>query len=156
MDKGLVASRQQAAPAPQGEQLDKNAELDAQIVVLMGKKMMDEQGLKALEPALKSADPAQVVGKFLAQMVMKMAESLVPQGINPKVFLAKGGFVDQMLDYIETKLGLPKDFSDAIVGEVMETIKAAMQAAQSGSQGPSQAPPQGGPPAPQQGGMTNG
>lgn len=93
----------------------------------MGIKLLEAGGLEQIKKALESSqDPAQVIGTFLVQMIGHMGEQLASQfQIDNRVFLAKNGFLDTILDYIEAKLGYPKDFSDQIYGAVLETIKAA-------------------------------
>lgn len=101
---------------------------DVEIAVRLGIKMLSQgNGLKVIADALnKSKDPGQVVGQFLAQLMGKLAEQLKAKlNVDPKVFLAKRGFLEQILDYIEVKLGLPKDFSDQVYNEVLNAVKAA-------------------------------
>ena len=101
---------------------------DVEIAVRLAIKMLNEGGgLKIIADSIQqSKDPAQVIGKFLAQMIGQLAEKLRDEvGINPGIFIAKNGFLDQILDYIETKLGYPEDFSDQIYARVLDTIKAA-------------------------------
>lgn len=101
---------------------------DVEIAVRMGIKVLTEgNGLQVIQDALnQSKDPAQVIGQFLTQMMAKMAEQLRAKiGLDPSVFLAKRGFLETILDYIEQKLGYPKDFSDKIYDEVLNAIKAA-------------------------------
>jgi hypothetical protein len=101
---------------------------DVEIAVRMGIKLLNEgNGLKVIQDAVnQSKDPGQVIGQFLAQLMAKMAEDLQAKiGLDPKVFLAKKGFLDTILDYIEHKLGLPSDFSDKVYNEVLQVIKAA-------------------------------
>jgi hypothetical protein len=128
---------------------------DAKLVSMMGMSMLDKGGLQAIEQALNtSEDPGQVVGQFVAQMAGRLAEyTATEMGINPAVYAQPNGFVDQILNHIERKLKLPKEFSDSVYGEVMEVMKAAaMSPEQAGAQAPQQGapqgPPQAGPPAP--------
>jgi hypothetical protein len=103
---------------------------DVEIAVRMGIKFLSQgNGLQVIQQALnQSKDPAQVIGQFLTQMIAKMAEQLQAKvGLDPAVFLAKRGFLERILDYIEQKLGYPKDFSDQIYDEVLNAIKAAAQ-----------------------------
>lgn len=137
-----------AAPKP-AEQRPTN---DAEIASMMGMAMLDGGGLEVIDKALKSSqDPGQVVGQFLAQMVGQLAEfTQANMGIAPDVYLQPDGFLDQILDYIERKLNLPKEFSDQVYGETLEVIKAAAADPQGGA-------PQGGPaPAPPAGGLDTG
>jgi sulfur relay (sulfurtransferase) complex TusBCD TusD component (DsrE family) len=137
----------------------KYSQEDAELATRMGIKLLTEgNGLKVIHDAInQSQQPAQVIGQFLAQMMGQLAEQLQKEaGIDPGVFLAKDGFLDAILNYIEKKLGYPKDFSDKIYGEVLEVIKAAAMGPQAPNdvttqgQGPQQAPP---PPQQEQGGL---
>lgn len=122
----LDKSAQDQAPAEKKEY----AKEDIELAVRMAIKMLNEgNGLKLIEDSIrKSKDPAQVIGKFLAQMMGQLAEKLRDElGIDPGIFIAQGGFLDVILDYIETQLGYPADFSDKIYVEVLDTIKAAAQ-----------------------------
>ena len=99
---------------------------DLEIAFRMGVQLLNEGGLNMLNKAInESTDPAVVIGQFLAQLMGQMAESLRDEvDLDPSVFLAKGGWLDMMLDYIETKLGYPEEFSDQIYSEVLEIVKA--------------------------------
>ena len=131
---------------------------DVEMAVLMGIEILNEGGgLELIKKAIdQSQDPAQVVGQFMSQIIAQLAESLAKEyNIDPGIFLAKDGFLDYILNYIEQKLGYPADFSDEIYTQVVEIIKAAAQgpAAPNGvMEGePSTPPPQGGQPAPANG-----
>jgi len=102
---------------------------DIELLVRTGIKLLNEGGgLDVIKQALDtSQDPGQVVGQFMAQLIMKMGEDLVEQlQLDPRAFLAKGGFLEELLDYIEQKLGLPSDFSDQVYAECVEMIKAVV------------------------------
>lgn len=133
---------------------------DTEIAVRMAIQMLTQgNGLQVISDAInKSQDPAMVVGQFLSQMMGALGEQLVQQvGLDPAVFLAKEGFLDQILDYIETKLGYPEEFSDQIYMQVLETVKAAASSppapnnVMEGAYGP-----EGGVTPGPQGGMNNG
>lgn len=101
---------------------------DLEIAVLMAQDMLDGGGMDVIKNAInQSQDPALVVGQFLGQLIGQLGESLIQQfpDFDMRVFLAKGGWLDIILDYIETELGYPDNFSDQIYSEVMELIKAA-------------------------------
>lgn len=131
---------------------------DAELALRMAIKMLnDGNGLQLIKNAIdNSKDPALVIGQFLAQMMGQMGEKLGKEiGLDPRVFLAKGGFLEKILDYIEIKLGLPKEFSDEVYGTVLETIKAAAMKGQQGQPGQQPGPqaPQGAPPQPMGGSL---
>lgn len=101
---------------------------DVEIAVRMAIKMLNEgDGIQVIKDAIdKSQDPAMVIGQFLAQLMGALGEKLAQEiGLDPRVFLAKDGFLDKILDYIEVKLKYPEDFSDQIYAQVLEAIKAA-------------------------------
>lgn len=101
---------------------------DVEIAFRMAVQMLNSGGgMQVIRDAMNgSQDPAQVIGQFLAQLMGQLAEQLQGQvNLDPRVFLAKNGWLDLMLDYIESELGLPSEFSDQVYGEVLETIKAA-------------------------------
>lgn len=130
---------------------------DAELVSMMGMAALDKGGLDIIKKALDtSQDPAEVIGQFLGQMVLQMAEFTQKTfEIDPGVYMADGGFVEQILNYIETKLGLPPEFSEQLYDEVLEIMKAVanstgpkgrkaqMAQQQAGAQGGA---PAGGPP----------
>jgi hypothetical protein len=100
---------------------------DVEIAVRMAVQMLDEGGLKMMSDAIdQSNDPAMVIGQILAQMIGQLAEELNKEyNIDPRIFLAKNGWLDTILDYIEHELNYPENFSDQIYQEVLEIIKAA-------------------------------
>lgn len=115
--------------AQEGTENDQNtvSDEDVEIVTRMGiKLLMDGGAIKQIEQAIRqSEDPGQVVGQFLAQLIAQLAEQLQGQiDLDPRVFLAKGGFLENILNFIEDQLGLPEEFSDQVWGEVVEVIKA--------------------------------
>jgi hypothetical protein len=145
-----MASLDQEAPRKESKKdVGKAVPPDAKLVSMMGMAMLDKGGLQAIEQALNtSEDPGQVVGQFVAQMAGRLAEYTASEmGINPAVYAQPNGFVDQILNHIERKLKLPKEFSDSVYGEVMEVMKAEAQAPQGAEQGPPQGQPPAGPPA---------
>lgn len=114
---------------------------DTRTVVLMGKAMLKQGGLDVIKKALaQSKDKAQVIGTFLAQMTGQMAEMTAEEGIDPAIYGQPGGFLDQILDYIELQLGLPPEFSDEVYTETLETIKAASMNGQGAASAAAPAP----------------
>lgn len=118
-------------PQEQAEQAQKQYDPDhVEVAVRMGIKLLrDGGGLKLISEAMnQSKDPALVIGQFLAQLVGKLAEQLRDNyNVDPGLFVASGGFLDNILDYIEKQLKLPEEFSDQVYTQVLETIKAAAQ-----------------------------
>jgi hypothetical protein len=103
---------------------------DIELATRMGIKLLNEgNGLQIVRQAVNSSkDPAQVIGQFLAQIMAQLATALHQEyQIDPRIFLCKGGWLEHMLDYIETQLHLPKNFSDQMFAQTVEVIKAAAQ-----------------------------
>lgn len=101
---------------------------DVEILVRAGIKLLSQGGIQVIAEAINtSSDPAQVIGQFMAQLIMKMGEEMVEQlRIDPRAFLAKGGFLEELLNYIEEQLGLDPSFSDKVYSETAEVVKAAL------------------------------
>lgn len=100
---------------------------DVELVTRLGIKILREgDGLKVIQDALaQSNDPGQVVGQFLTQMITQLAEAVSKQyGLDVRAFLADGGFLENILDWLEGELSLPEDFSDQVYNEVLEMMKA--------------------------------
>jgi len=116
---------------PQAEKQEAQTEVsgdDVEIVTRMGiQLLMDGGGIDIIEKAIRqSKEPALVIGQFFAQLIGQLAEKLGGQiDLDPRVFLAKGGFLENMLNFVEKKLKLPTEFSDQVWTEVVEVIKAA-------------------------------
>lgn len=106
---------------------------DVELAVRLTIQMLNEGGaLDIIRQAInQSKDPAQVIGQLLANIAGKLAEKLRDEyQIDPRIFLAKDGWLEKVLDYIEQKLGYPKNFSDQIYQQTLEVIKAAAQGPQ--------------------------
>lgn len=123
--------------APKAEKKEAVSD-DAQLVTMMGMKMLDQGGLEVINKALQSSqDPSQVIGSFLTQLIGQMAEMTAQNlEIDPAVYTEPNGFLDQILDYIESKLGLPPEFSDQVYGDTLEMIKAAAMDPEQAKGGP--------------------
>lgn len=137
------------------KQIESNTSSDAELVSMMGMALLDNGGLETVQKALQSSeDPGQVVGQFLAQLIGQMAEFTASTlQIDPAVYTEPNGFLDQILDYIERKLGLPSEFSDQVYGDTLEVIKAAAADPQQAQQNQPQQAPSQGPGLDQMGGM---
>lgn len=133
------------------EEAVRNVPIDeeqVELVTRLAVKMLKEGGgLDTLKRALDtSQDPAQVTGQFLVQLIAALAEELSKQiDLDPRIFLAQGGFLDHILDYIEQQLSLPAEFSDEVRGECLEMIRALAQGEKKPG-GQQAGPAQGGPP----------
>ena len=139
-----------ASPASKTASLSDEEELDLRLAVAMMQRLLEEKGLDLIKQALNtSKDPAQVVGNLLSQMIVQMQENFPPElNVSPRVYLAKNGALEQILDFIEKKLGLPSRFSDDVYGTVVEIIKAGAMSPEQ-AQGGQPQPPGVAPQAPQ-------
>lgn len=130
--------------APEGEQASELEEMDLQIAVALGKRLMkDAGGLQAVGQAIEgSGDPVQAVAKFLVQLITQIKEAVGSEGVelSPRIVLANNGWVTQMLDNLEQELGLPPEFSDEVFSDVVETFKALAASPQPGTTAPSGQP----------------
>ena len=122
-------------------------EMDLQIAVSLGTKLLHKAGgLQAIQKAVESSqDPVQVISKFLVQLILQIKDVVAEQGVDlsPNIVLGQGGWLVQLLDLLEQELGLPQEWSDGIIDDVIETFKALSQGGKGGT------PPQGQQPAPQ-------
>lgn len=115
------------------EQLYKQVPVDeeqVELVTRLAVKMLREGNvLPTLKRAIdQSADPAQVVGQFIVQLIAALAENLSSEmTLDPRIFLVQDGFLDHILDYIEDQLSYPEEFSDQVRGECLEMIRALAQ-----------------------------
>lgn len=137
-----------SANKKQGADLSDEEELDLELAVKTAKKLVAEGGgFKVIQDALEtSQDPAAVLGPFFAQLFVKMQEAFPADlEVSPRVYLCKGGVLEQLLDFMEKQLGLPKEFSDEVWDSTLETIKASAQEPPAG-----EAPVEQGAPAPEQ------
>lgn len=144
-----------AEEAQQDELLTDDEETDLEIAVLLGKKLIDQGGAEVINAAQGSSDPSQVIGQFLiqlgSQLVEQMPEELKP---SPKVFLASGGWLEQMSDFLQEEYDISKEIMDRAEIYVASTAKQMAQTKQQQAAGQPAGAPQAAPPAmPMQGGM---
>lgn len=101
----------QAQQSPQ--EMTEDQEQDLSIAVNIAKNLIDDGGWDIIEQALGSNDPGQIIGQFLMQLVAQMTENL-PEGvdIDPAIYLAIGGWVEQISDYLQEEYDVPKEVMD--------------------------------------------
>lgn len=99
---------EQEAPPEEGQLLSEEEEMDLEITVRIAERLLSQGGYEVLAQAVEqSADPAQVMGTFLAQMMMQLHEGLPPEmEVSGNVYLAEGGWLDLVGDLIEETLGV--------------------------------------------------
>lgn len=148
----------QESQQPEGVPLTKEDETDLKVAVLMAKDLLDKGGFDVIDKAVDtSKDPGQVIGQFLMQMGQQLHESM-PEDMkfSPKIMLARGGWLEQVSDYIQEEGGVSKDVMDKAEIYVASTASQMAQQKQQQSGGTIegvQAPPVPAPGAPNQGAM---
>lgn len=103
---------------------------DLKIAVNIGERLIRSGGADVIMKAMKSSsDPGQVIGQFLLQMGQQMMEKMPSQmKLSPKILLAKDGWLEQMSDFIQAKLGVPKQIMDKAEIYVASTASAMANA----------------------------
>lgn len=153
---------QQQAPqeqaAPEGMALTDEEETDLKIAVLMTHRLLQDGGFDVIEKAVDSSkDPGQVIGQFLMQLGQQLHESMPDDmKLSPKIMLARGGWLEQISDYIQEEEGVKKEVMDKAEIYVASTASQMAQAKQQQSGGTIegvQAPPVPAPGTPPQGAM---
>lgn len=116
---------------------DEEADLD--IMVKMAQNMIDEGGADVIEQTGTSTDRGQVIGQFLLQLGSQLGEQL-PFEISPRIMLARGGWLEQVSDYLQDEYDIPKKDMDRAEIFVASSAQGMAQ-----GQAGQQAAPQGAP-----------
>lgn len=108
-----MALEDEMTQAPQEQGLTDEQEADLSIAVNVAKDLIDQGGFDVIEQALATKDPGQIIGQFLMQMVSQMGEQL-PQDVtlDPAIFFAVGGWIEQISDYLQEEYDVPKEVMD--------------------------------------------
>ena len=141
-----LEDRLQEQQSPQ--EMTEDQEQDLSIAVNICKNLIDDGGIEVIEQALQTPDPGQVIGQFLMQMVAQMTENL-PNGveIDPAIYLAVGGWVEQISDYLQEEYDVPKqvmDRAEIFIGTAANEMAAGAQAQQQQQAAPPMPQQQGG------------
>lgn len=92
-------------------QLTDAEENELDIMVKLAQNMIDEGGIDAIDSASGSKDAGQVIGQFLMQLGSQLGEQL-PFEISPRIMLARGGWLEQVSDYLQEEYNIPKKDMD--------------------------------------------
>ena len=92
-------------------QLTDAEENELDIMVKLAQNLIDEGGIEAIDMAKGSKDPGQVIGQFLMQLGSQLGEQL-PFEISPRIMLARGGWLEQVSDYLQDEYGFSKKDMD--------------------------------------------
>lgn len=149
-DKVKKQEAMEEKEAPSKELLTDEEEEDLKIAVMLSENLIDDGGWEVISQALEqSSDPGQVIGDFLMKLVMQISEQMPNEiTLSPRVFLAEGGWVEQISDYLQEQYGVPQDVMDR--AEIYIGTQA-MSMAQGAAQQQTQSAPQ--PAAPAAGGL---
>jgi hypothetical protein len=123
-------------PNPKGTPLTDEEELDLKIGVMMAEQMLNKGGFDVIETAVdQSKDPGQVIGQFIMQLGQQLMESMPDDmKLSPKILLCRGGWVEQISDYIQAEAGVKKEVMDKAEIYVASTASQMAQAKQGGGQ----------------------
>ena len=123
-------------------QLTDQEEDQLEIMVLLAENLIDEGGIQALDTAKQSKDPGQVIGQFLMQLGSQLGEQL-PFEISPRIMLARGGWLEQVSDYLQDEYGFSKKDMDRAEIFVASSAQGMAQGQAAQQQAPQEAPVQG-------------
>jgi len=93
---------------------EENLQRDLNIAVLLAQNLIDDGGIDVITQAVEqSRDPAQVIGQFLMQLASQM-EEMLPEHLqlDKQIFLAPGGWVEQISDYLQEQYGISREIMD--------------------------------------------
>ena len=118
-------------------QLTDQEEDQLEVMVMLAENLIDEGGIQALDTAKQSKDPGQVIGQFLMQLGSQLGEQL-PFEISPRIMLARGGWLEQVSDYLQDEYGFSKkdmDRAEIFVASSAQGMAQGQHAQQAAPQG---------------------
>lgn len=117
--------------APQQTQLNESDEMDIDIAAGLSAKMMsNEQAIKAITSAFNGSNPTKMLAVFFAQLIEKIQVKSMEMElvINPAVWLAQGGVLDELddeLSDIAEMAGVPYD--DGVMPAIKQELIPILQ-----------------------------
>ena len=130
-------------------QLTDQEEDQLEVMVMLAENLIDEGGIEALDMAKGSKDPGQVIGQFLMQLGSQLGEQL-PFEISPRIMLARGGWLEQVSDYLQDEYGFSKKDMDRAEIFVASSAQGMAQGQAAQQQAPQGAPAQEAPMMPEE------
>ena len=130
-------------------QLTDQEEEQLEVMVMLAENLIDEGGIEALDMAKGRKDPGQVIGQFLMQLGSQLGEQL-PFEISPRIMLARGGWLEQVSDYLQDEYGFSKKDMDRAEIFVASSAKGMAQGQQAQQATPQGAPAQEAPVMPEE------
>lgn len=121
-------------------------EQDLEIALLLGERLLEDGGFDVMEKAIDtSSDPAQVIGQFFVQLIQKLSEDFPKDmALSPRIYLAQGGWLEQMMDRVIDELDLDlkvADKAEIYVAQMAKELGAANAQKQQAPVDPNQAAP---------------
>jgi hypothetical protein len=154
------------APMTKQEQPKMSEEEKADLKIassILTQSFLSPEGEQALATALGSPEPAKAVAVIISQLIeMTQTETAnTPTPMNPTVWLADGGAIDNAEEDIEkvaeaNGIELPEGFEEMVIDGVAELLARRSESIQQESAGAQQASQAPSGPAPMMGGMPNG
>lgn len=114
LEQMMAGQPPQEAQQAQGAQpLTEDEEQDLRIGIMMGEDLLEQGGYDAIKAALGSKDPAQAIGQFFVMLIQKL-DSELPEDVklSKRIYLAKGGWLEEMMDLIIDELGVDPKVTD--------------------------------------------
>lgn len=136
-----LAAKEEPQSDPNG--LTDQEEQDLEIALLMGERLLEDGGYDVLQKAVDtSSDPSQVIGQFFIQVIQKLSDDF-PEDmkLSPRIYLAKGGWLEQMMDKVIDELGLDFKVADKAEIYVAQMAQELGKANQQKQQAAQEAPP---------------
>ena len=131
--------------APTLESLTDEEEDDLELAVLTTERLLEDGGYDVIEQALDtSRDPSQVIGQFMIQLIQRLNEEFTNENqLSRRIWLCKGGWLEQVMDMVIDEFGLDYAISDKAEVYVADTITKMAQAGSAAGPAPQpgQAPP---------------
>lgn len=123
------------------EGLTDQEEQDLHIAWLIAENMLEKGGIDVvLEAQNSSGNPAQVIGQFIAQLIMQIHEGLTDDlALSPRIYFSENGLVEMIGDYLEDE-GVDTE----IVDDAEVTALSIMQSVAQGNSQRTQPAQQGG------------
>lgn len=123
------------------EGLTDQEEQDLHIAWLIAENMLERGGIDVvLEAQNSSGRPAQVIGQFIAQLIMQIHEGLTDDlALSPRIYFSENGLVELIGDYLEDE-GVDTE----VVDDAEVTALSIMQSVAQGNASKQQPAPAGG------------
>lgn len=116
-----------------GEKLDKEELLDQEIAsAALFEGLLSEEGQNAVSKALQSPEPAKALALLIYNVIepAQVASMDSDTPLSPRVWLANGGAVDELLDELEdlaSNFGMDEEMFESMLPGVKQEVAAILQ-----------------------------